>query len=147
MSSLQELIDERAIRDGLARFARVIDGKAWNQLDTVFAPDVTFDYGDGTERQGLPALEANMRRYLDACGPTQHLIGSVAVDFSGARAVSRAYVQARHQRADDPLGPVFDTCGEYIDQWERREGGWRIVRRLAIWAMHSGDPAIIHGGG
>lgn len=143
MPDLQTLVDEREIVRGLGQFARVLDGKQWDALDTVFTEDVVFDYGSGKDEQGMAALTLNMRRYLDRCGPTQHLIGSIMVDVEGDNAVSRAYVQARHQRASDPAGPVFDTCGEYIDRWERRVDGWRIVRRDAIWATHSGDPAII----
>lgn len=145
MTDVQSLIDEREILRGLARFARVLDWKRWDELGSVFAHDIVFDYGTGTEEIGIDALTANMRRYLDRCGPTQHLIGSVLIDVAGDAATSRAYVQARHQRADDMGGPVFDTNGEYIDGWERRPEGWRIVRRDAIWATHSGDPAIIFG--
>ena len=142
LARLAELEAERAVRDGLARFARVIDAKDWAALGEVFAPDLTFDYGTG-ESAGIAALEANMRRFLDRCGPTQHLIGSVAVEVTGTGALSRAYVQARHQRATDPAGPVFDTCGEYVDRWELRTQGWRIVRRDARWQVHHGDAAIL----
>jgi len=141
---VDELETERAVRDGLARFARVLDSKDWDALGEVFAPDIAFDYGMG-EQAGMDALTTNMRRFLDVCGPTQHLIGSitVTVDPSGAAATSRSYVQARHQRPDDTNGGVFDSNGEYIDRWERRAEGWRIVRRDALWLSHSGDPAII----
>lgn len=142
--ALAELAAERAIRDGLARFARVLDGKQWDALRDVFADDLTFDYGLG-EQAGISALTANMRRFLDVCGPSQHLIGSVTVtvDPGALSATSRAYVQARHQRAGDAGGPVFDSNGEYIDRWQRRPEGWRIVRRDVHWHTQSGDPAII----
>ncbi|MCY1672828.1 nuclear transport factor 2 family protein [Novosphingobium sp. SL115] len=143
---LDELLVERTVREGLARFARVLDGKHWDQLGDVFADDVTFDYGMG-EQAGMSALVANMRRFLDVCGPSQHLIGSISIDVSadGASATSRAYVQARHQRASDHGGAVFDSNGEYVDQWALRAEGWRIVRRDALWQTHSGDAAIIWG--
>jgi hypothetical protein len=142
--AVASLVAERCVRDGLARFARVLDGKQWDALGDVFASDLTFDYGLG-EQAGLAALTANMRRFLDVCGPSQHLIGSItiAVDPGAITATSRAYVQARHQRADDANGQVFDSNGEYIDQWALRPEGWRIVRREARWHMHSGDPSII----
>ncbi|MDE2437193.1 MAG: nuclear transport factor 2 family protein, partial [Sphingomonadales bacterium] len=147
-AALAELAAERAVRDGLARFARILDCKDWAALGDVFAADVAFDYGLG-EQVGLDALSANMRRFLDTCGPSQHLIGSVAivVDPGALGATSRAYVQARHQRPADPNGPVFDSNGEYIDRWQRRAEGWRIVRRDAVWQTQSGDPAIIWGDG
>jgi len=146
MSDIQLLIDERQIIRGLGLFARILDQKRWNDLQDVFATDLTFNYGLG-EEAGIDALERNMRRYLDQCGPTQHLIGSVIVDMEGSEggneATSRAYVQARHQRRDDPLGPIFDTTGEYIDRWRNGDDGWRIVRRDALWFLHAGDPAVI----
>lgn len=146
-ADMDELLAERAIREGLSRFARVLDTKAWDALGDVFAADLTFDYGLG-EQVGLAALTVNMRRFLDVCGPSQHLIGSIVVTVEPGRqsATSRAYVQARHQRAGDSGGPVFDSNGEYVDRWERRAEGWRIVRRDALWQTQSGEAAIIWDG-
>jgi 3-phenylpropionate/cinnamic acid dioxygenase small subunit len=144
---LQALLDEREIVRALSRFARILDTKSWDDLAEVFAEDLRFDYGGAGEEEGMEALRANMTRFLDRCGGTQHLIGSILVDVDGDRAVSRAYVQARHQRAEDPAGPVFDSNGEYVDRWERRAEGWRIVRRDALWATHSGDPGVLAIGG
>ncbi|WP_375194253.1 nuclear transport factor 2 family protein [Sphingobium sp.] len=110
------LLDEREIMRGLSRFARILDNKQWDRLGDVFAPDISFDYGSGKDEQGMAALTLNMRRFLDRCGGTQHLIGSIIVDIDGDRATSRAYVQARHQRVGDAAGPIFDSNGEYVDQ-------------------------------
>lgn len=144
---LQMLLAERAVREGLARFARVLDTKDWAALSDVFAADLTFDYGMG-EQAGLAALTANMRRFLDVCGPTQHLIGSIAIEVGSdmRTATSRAYVQARHQRANDHGGAIFDSNGEYVDRWALCSEGWRIIRRDAMWQTHSGEAAIIWGG-
>ncbi len=140
---IQSLLDEREISRSLSRFARILDGKSWEALGEVFAHDLRFNYGDGLEQRGIRSLRENMTRYLDRCGGTQHLIGSILVDVEGDRAVSRAYVQARHQAVDDTGGAVFDSNGEYVDQWERRPEGWRIVRRDAIWSTQSGSPGVI----
>jgi 3-phenylpropionate/cinnamic acid dioxygenase small subunit len=147
MSDLQMLLDEREIVRGLARFARIADAKSFDQLDEVFARDVRFDYGSGQEEIGLDALHTLMSHHLAHCGGTQHLIGSISVDIVGDDAASRAYVQARHQRVGDFVGPVFDSNGEYVDRWERRAEGWRIVRRHATWAANTGDSSIIAGEG
>jgi ketosteroid isomerase-like protein len=141
--NVQMLLDEREIMRGLARFARILDSKDWSALSDVFTDDLSFDYGTGGDQFGMEALTAQMRRFLDAGGGTQHLIGSIIVDVDGDQAVSRAYVQARHQRIDDPSGAIFDSNGEYNDCWERRAEGWRIVRRDVSWASHSGDPGVL----
>jgi ketosteroid isomerase-like protein len=144
---LQMLLDERDISRALARFARIADSKTFEALDEVFAQDVVFDYRSGHLESGLAALRALLGRHLNRCGGTQHLIGSIAVDIDGDTAVSRAYVQARHQRVDDFVGPIFDSNGEYLDRWERRRDGWRIVHRTATWATNAGEPEIIAGNG
>lgn len=141
---LRALLDEREIVRGLADFARILDNKHWDRLGDVFATDIVFDYGTGRDEHGMDALTDNMRRFLDRCGGTQHLIGSIKVDVDGDSAISRAYVQARHQRVNDAAGPIFDSNGEYVDRWTRRREGWRITRRDAIWAAHAGDPGILH---
>lgn len=147
MGDIELLLVERAIVRGLAHFARILDTKDWNALPEVFADSIAFDYGYG-ERAGMEALTENMRRFLDSCGPTQHLIGSVLVDIDddGKAATSRAYVQARHQRANDAAGPVFDSNGAYVDRWQLTPEGWRIVRRDALWQAHTGDPGILAAG-
>jgi hypothetical protein len=141
--NLDELLNEREIMRNLAQFARIADTKAWDRLGEVFAPNVSYDYGRGYVGQGIEILTEHMRGFLDLCGGTQHLLGNVTIDVDGRRAVSRAYVQARHQRVDDQGGAVFDSNGEYVDQWEKRADGWRIVHRDATWFTYSGDPAII----
>lgn len=143
MGDLQSLLDEKAIEKMLARFSRIIDDRRWEALADVFATDLSFDYGEGSEKQGLAALQETMARYLGACGGTQHLLGNILVELNGDRATSRTYVQARHQRPGDAAGPIFDSNGEYVDDWERGSGGWRIVRRRVSWMTHSGDPAIL----
>ena len=142
-SGLQTLLDERDIHRGLARFARIADTKTFDALGDVFTDDVQFDYGAGQVEHGIAALQALLRHHLADCGATQHLIGSIFVDVDGDRAVSHAYVQARHQRVGDFVGPVFDSNGEYTDHWCRGAQGWRIGRRTATWAANTGDPAII----
>lgn len=107
----------------------------------VFAEDVVFDYDEGG--RGLDALRAVMMRFLGRCGPTQHLLGTIAVDVDGDHAVSCAYVQARHQGPDRNPNRFFDTSGEYIDRWERGAMGWRIVRREARWSCMVGDRTIL----
>jgi ketosteroid isomerase-like protein len=142
---LQTLLAEREIVRGLGRFARIVDGREWSAVGDVFADDIVFDYGDGGEKRGMAALLDQFARFLDPCGPSQHLIGSIMVEVDGDTAVSRAYVQARHQPPKPAPHQFFDTSGEYIDRWERRPEGWRIVRRDARWLTSVGDPAIIWG--
>ncbi len=137
--------DRLAIANQLGRFARILDGRDWDAVGEVFADDVAFNYGDGAEQAGIAAMRAQFSRFLDGCGPSQHLIGSIMIDLDGDAATSRAYVQARHQGLGNRSDRFLDTNGEYVDHWQRRAEGWRIIRRDARWAMHVGDPAVLAG--
>jgi ketosteroid isomerase-like protein len=141
----QMLLDEREIVHLLGRFARMLDGREWAAVGDVFAHDVGFNYGDGREQNGVDAMRAQFQQFLDPCGPSQHLLGSIVVTVAGDGATSRSYVQARHQGAGDKAHLFFDSNGEYVDRWERRPQGWRIVRRDARWFMHMGDPSVLYG--
>ena len=66
-----------------------------------------------------------------------------SIDINGDTAISRSYVQARHQGLGDKSHAIFDTSGEYTDRWERRAEGWRIVRRDARWDVFSGDSSVL----
>ncbi len=141
--TVQQLVDERDIRQRLARFARLLDSKAYDRIDEVFAQDLTFNYGIGGEQAGIETMRGLLRQFLDTCGPTQHLIGSIAIEVNGDEAHSRTYVQARHQSRDDLGGEVFDTNGDYVDRWVRCAEGWRIARRDVEWATFSGDSSVL----
>jgi ketosteroid isomerase-like protein len=142
---VQTFLDEREITHGLGRFARILDRREWDAVGDVFANDVTFNYGDGLEQSGIAAMRANFQRFLDVCGPSQHLLGSIMITVTGDTALSRAYVQARHQGAAGKAHLFLDSNGEYIDKWERRPHGWRIVRRDAVWFMMQGDMSVLAG--
>lgn len=135
--------DERRILNTLSEFPRVVDRNAWDRIGEVFAEDLSFNYGDGREQQGLAALLAQFRSFHDRCSAMQHLIGSVQLELDGDSAVTRAYVQARHQGAGDYAQSFYDTHGEYTDQWARRPEGWRIVRRDAHWVLSVGEPRVL----
>ncbi len=140
---LQTLWDEREIAIGLGRFARILDGREWGAVGEVFADDVTFHYGDGKEQSGIDAMRLQFSTFLDACGPSQHLLGTVQVTVNGDTGLSRAYVQARHKGAAGKDHLFLDSNGEYIDKWERRPEGWRIVRRDVVWHMMMGDISVL----
>lgn len=141
--NIETLLAEREITHRLGLFARIVDRRHWQRIGEVFADDIEFDYGDGGEKRGAEALLLNFTKFLDRCGPSQHLLGSIQIEMDGDSAVSRAYVQARHQGAGDKAHLFLDTNGEYIDRWQRRAEGWRIVRRDARWDMIVGDFSVI----
>jgi hypothetical protein len=142
-------VDDAAIRNQLARLVRMLDAKQFDNLGSVIAEDVVFDYGDGAgERSALATMAEIFATHLGRCGRTQHMIGSISITVDGDRATSAAYVQARHLAIGPSTVPwpdAFDTNGDYLDQWRRVDGRWLITRRDASWHMFVGDPTIVFG--
>jgi hypothetical protein len=128
---LQTLLDERAITRQLARFARAMDERDWDTVAGILLPDATSDVGTGPLHD-TAALIAVMRSFLDACGPTQHLIGNVLIEVDGNTATSRAYVSDLHLGTGEYADLTFSTLGDYQDGWEKHDGAWRMAHRLKV---------------
>jgi len=122
------LLAERDVARQLVRFARAMDERDWATLREILFDDATADLGTGT-LSGSDALIALIRRYLDACGPTQHLLGSILVDVDGDEATSRAYVRDVHLGVGDRAHLTFSTLSDYHDRWERDGDRWRLRHR------------------
>jgi len=129
MTDLSALLAEHAIARSLTRFARGMDARDWDELLAVMTPDATGDLGTGP--LGTPqAVVDCIRSYLDACGPTQHLLGNLLVEVDGNVASSRCYVSDMHLGPPDKGHLTFATLGDYHDRWECRDGTWRMVHRI-----------------
>jgi hypothetical protein len=65
-----------------------------------------------------------------------HHLSNIAITVAGDRAGSECYVivRARTIGAD---GAVHDTVshGRYVDEWERRDGEWRIGHRRYLHSL------------
>jgi len=135
--ALADLLAERAIARQLILFARAMDARDWAALDAIVAEEATGDYGEGP-LAGRAAIVATMRKYLDGCGPTQHLLGNLVIDLDGDRATSRCYVNDIHLGPGDKSALTFRTLGDYHDRWERRDGRWWMVERIKHNRGHVG---------
>lgn len=145
MPDLQTLLDERAIYRQLCRFAEAMDRREWHVLESVLLEDAEADYGIG-RRRGSSAIIAEMRSFLDDCGPTQHLLANVVIDVDGDRAVSSAYVADMHVGSGDKAHLTFRTLGDYRDRWVRTGAGWRMAERIKHNRAHVGDISVLGPG-
>lgn len=143
--TLDDLLAERAITRALTLIARAMDSRDWAALDDLVLPDATANLGTG-ELRGRAATVANIRSFLDDCGPTQHLLGNVVVDVDGDTATSRAYVSDVHLGTGDRAGVTFRTLGDYHDTWSRHGDAWRLARRVKLNRGHVGSFAVLGPG-
>ena len=143
---LDRLLAEREIHRALIRVARAMDERDWAAFDDVLLPEATADLGLGLV-SGRDAIVSLIRRFLDACGPTQHLLGNVLVEVAGQEATSRAYVSDMHLGLGTKSALTFSTLGDYHDRWQRVDGVWRMSHRMKLNRATLGDISLFDGPG
>lgn len=143
MNELQvgTLLAEREIQRSLVAIARAMDERNWDALRHLLLAEATADLGSGMI-SGREAIVDFIRGFLDACGPTQHLLGNVLIDVSGDTASSRSYVSDMHIGRGDRARLTFSTLGDYHDRWRRVDGGWRLSHRTKLNHATLGDVSI-----
>ena len=138
---VQELADRLDIADVLARYCQALDGREWDLLATVFAPDARADYGSVGTPTGVEAITTAIRGTIGDLDATQHLIGNVQVQVQGDTATAQCYLISQHLRNEQPGGEHYLIGGRYVDELARTPDGWRITfRRLhRMWASGNRD--------
>ena len=129
--ALQDLLDERAIRDVLHRYARGVDRLYWELVRSCFHTNAKLVYG---QAQTPEEFIAGASRGLPLYALTQHAVTNVQIEISGDTATSESYCLARHRTrgADGAPDSDFLWGGRYVDWHERRGGEWRIASRICI---------------
>ncbi|WP_314036365.1 nuclear transport factor 2 family protein [Dietzia sp. CH92] len=143
---LEILAAEREIARALARFARAMDEKDWPVLHEIMLPGATAELGTGTLHGPVEVVDV-IRSFLDNCGPTQHLLGTmlIDVDIPSGTATSRTYVADLHLGIDDRQGLSFSTFGDYHDEWQLVGDAWRMSHRTKHMNGTLGDIRVFGG--
>jgi hypothetical protein len=134
---VHRLLDEAAIRQVLARYARAIDRLDWDLLRSCYHPDATEDRG--RYRGTLEGFVSWLRDALGEFESTWHLLGTPLIEFEGGVAWVETYclgVQRTKQGGGQSREDRLIPC-RYCDRFERRQSEWRIARRVAVY-----EPAL-----
>jgi 3-phenylpropionate/cinnamic acid dioxygenase small subunit len=132
--TFHRLEDRAAIADQMYRYARATDWLATDGHREVFVDDCVFASPHSGDVRGIDAVVAWMDDALGQFEATQHLIGNIAVEFTGAEtATAVSYVRAWH-RYHDHSRPDMVLWGEYHDRWVVADGRWRIKERRVLEA-------------
>lgn len=135
-AALQQLIDRRQIEDVVARYARTLDWLDDDGQASCYWPDADIDYGffKGKAADFLPVV---MQTERDS-DRRWHMLGGLIVKFhSGVSALSECYgifAGARRQEDGTLAGNLYG--GRYLDEWEKRNGEWRISARTYLLDWH-----------
>lgn len=129
MKCSSEGAPEVAIAQVLARYARGIDRLDLDLVRSCYHPDATEDRG--RFRGGVDEFIAWLEETLTGMEATWHLVGVPVIEVEGDVAYSEAYclgIQYMPGAEEANLIPC-----RYCDRFERRDGEWRIARRIAVY--------------
>lgn len=127
--ALARLTAIEEIRQVVLRYCRGIDRLDLDLVRSCYHPDATDEHG--TFRGSVDEYLAWVERLLVRYDATFHLVGNHLVEVDGDVARSEAYGVAHH-RSEDPDPRRNLTVGfRFLDRFERRDGTWRIARRVA----------------
>ena len=130
---LDELLDEAAIRDLVARYAHHVDARSVTGILECFSGDARFETADGSvSAVGREAIRvffesAFTEPRLSPPAASTHLMANTVIDLD--EDVAHSETQAVALLATEAEGLV--TRGlRYDDDLVRTPAGWRIVRRV-----------------
>ena len=145
---LARIADRLDIQDNMARYARGVDRRDWDRVRAVFHPDAQDDHGE--YKGGVDGfIEWVSKRHANVA-QSMHFLGNCLIEFAGDdMALVETYYIAM-QRLDEGAGSALsllvegggsppsgavdvDILGRYIDHFERREGTWKVARRVVAF--------------
>lgn len=136
-AAVQRLIDEADIKRVISEYAHHLDGADPENLVGLFTDNMYVAYGRshgannpdeylqvlGNDKTGIAAFFA----------ATSHHVSNIAIDFIDEdTAKVRSVLLAWHKyNRDRPNGILY---GQYLDEFRRVDGEWKIARREQITA-------------
>ena len=139
-TAVRELLDEREIHKVLLRYCRGIDRMDRELVRSCYHEDATDEHGSfsGSVEEFLAWVWPLLERYT----LTMHFVGNCLVEVAGDLAAAETYGIAFH-RSEDPAAHLNLMTGfRYLDRFERREGSWRIARRVAVTEWSRIDDSV-----
>lgn len=138
---LQRVVDKSLIGDVMCRYARGIDRRDWALVRSTFHDDA---YNENGEYKGnaddfvkwIASRQAKVESSI-------HFLGNCLVEFFGAdTALVETYFASRRggqsTKSGDAAGAPREelapvSFGRYVDRFERRNGEWRVAKRLVVF--------------
>jgi hypothetical protein len=146
MTTIEELIDWRAVFDLSIRYGAGIDRRDWAMYRSCFADVVNIDFSSFSH-QPAPATPMSaddfvgtVRSLIEGFESTQHLIANHAIDVDGDEGRYTAYIQAQHWMSRERW---YLIGGWYDNQCRRENGTWKITQCVLHQTWDAGDRSLL----
>jgi ketosteroid isomerase-like protein len=132
--------DRVAIADCLLRYARCIDERDWDGLQSLYAEDGVMQHGDSAvSREQVPALSEAI---LSGVAASHHQVSEALIEIDGDVARTHSHYFATHI---GDAGAVIRQAGGWYDcELRRGDSGWQFTRVRSTTAWRSGAPLRLH---
>ena len=133
---LEELLAKQEIEEVVLRYCRGIDRMDPDLVRSCYHPDATDEHGSFSG--GVEDYIAFAWKLLPRYDVTMHFVGNLLIEVEEDVARSEAYCIAHHRKVGGPPPSNLATGCRYIDRFERRDGVWRIAKRVVTteWIRH-----------
>jgi hypothetical protein len=137
---LHQLVAEQDIRQIYMRYCRGIDRRQYELVRSCYHDDATDHHGDFYG--GVDAFLEYVAAGLPTYERTMHFLGNIHIEVRGTQARGEAYAIAFHRVAPRGDKPERDhVVGlRYVDDFEQRDGVWRIAARVCVFDWTRTDP-------
>ncbi|WP_436770964.1 nuclear transport factor 2 family protein [Yinghuangia sp. YIM S09857] len=139
--AVRRMLDKQEIHEVVLRYCRGVDRMDLDAVRDCYHPDATDEHGSFSG--DVDAFVAWIGRLLPRYTMTMHLVANHLAEFAGPDAARAETYGIAFHRTDspDPRGNLT-TGFRYVDDFRRRDGRWRIARRVATteW-VRVDDPA------
>jgi hypothetical protein len=137
---LERLADRAEIYDTMCRYARGVDRGDADIIRSAYHPDAWDDHVEykGDVEGFIKWLDARLVPFVNST----HFLGNCLIEFAGP---DLAFVETSYasRRLRVPVGEELNglgphdmilrqSWGRYLDRFERRDGEWRVARRVVI---------------
>lgn len=130
-AQLRMLVDREAIRDVILRYCHGADRSDEAVVQSVYWPGAWDDHGvfAGPAEDFIPFLLQS----ADGMDQMQHLVGNILIRVTGDTARVESYFNGYHRVRTEQGPHDMIAAGRYLDELERRDSEWRIVRRQVLF--------------
>ncbi|KHK92654.1 hypothetical protein LK12_07820 [Novosphingobium malaysiense] len=138
-AQLRDIVARRDIFELLCTYMRAQDRLLPELHRSVFHDDAYVDCGPFA---GDPDGFVNFAQtLLGDMIASQHGIMQAHISVTGKRASGEVYFIAQHRIVEDEVEKDLFVAGRYIDEYEDRGAGWKILKRREVIDWARTDPA------
>jgi 3-phenylpropionate/cinnamic acid dioxygenase small subunit len=131
---IRVLLDHQEISDCLLRYARGVDRVDEDLIRSAFFPDAV-DFHAASSAGSVDDFLAAWLPRQPGRHRAQHYTTNQSIDLDGDEAHVETYWLCVLKQLDADEGDLVG--GRYLDRFERRDGEWRIAKRVVVHEWHS----------